>query len=200
MSNSNNSSIRIDINEQDYEYANILSMIRYRQNNQHQQYDGYDDPFSRHVFNISDIMNPEDEIRYALDQVNMLNVMSPFFNADISNQFVYNFSMRDMDENSRMEIAQRESLDHYKTQEKKPYIKLCVDEKTVSNNMVDKKDMCAICVSAFEFGEKITEVKCNHSFHTSCLSEWVKYKSNCPVCRHVVKTVDEPPVADRDEA
>ena len=45
------------------------------------------------------------------------------------------------------------------------------------------------CISDFEKGEKITELECKHILHTECISEWVKYKSECPVCRSFVKTI-----------
>jgi len=29
---------------------------------------------------------------------------------------------------------------------------------------------------------------CKHILHTECISEWVKYKSECPICRAEIPT------------
>jgi E3 ubiquitin-protein ligase RNF115/126 len=99
----------------------------------------------------------------------------------------------DISDDDIMDMVLRESLNSYKNQEKKPNVKLCIGEKTVNQNIVDKKDICTICVNSFELDENINELECKHLFHTSCLSEWVKYKSDCPVCRHCIHTVEEFP-------
>ena len=91
-------------------------------------------------------------------------------------------------EERNIEIAMRESLSSYKTQEKKPYVKLDIKSKLVTS---DKKDEnCSICMSGFEIDEKITDLECNHLFHTNCIAEWVMYKPECPCCRVLIKTKD----------
>jgi hypothetical protein len=99
-----------------------------------------------------------------------------------------------MSEERMMEIAISESLDHYKTREKKPYIKLGIEGKISDESMTN--DMCTICISKFDVGENITELECKHSLHTHCIAEWVKYKSECPICRYAIITVDETPELD----
>jgi len=37
------------------------------------------------------------------------------------------------------------------------------------------------------------ETPCNHTFHPSCLEEWMNYKRQCPVCR-----AELPPIKDTD--
>jgi len=113
------------------------------------------------------------------------------FNQNILDVIFYDFL--DIYDSNIMETVQNESLNSFKTEEKKPNVKLCDNEKIVTQNMVEEKDNCAICLSIFELGQKITDIECKHSFHTLCLSEWVKYKSDCPVCRKNVKTIDEIP-------
>lgn len=49
---------------------------------------------------------------------------------------------------------------------------------------------CSICLSDFEPEDSVSAPLCNHTFHVNCLSEWVKYKPDCPVCR---TSIDEPP-------
>lgn len=85
-----------------------------------------------------------------------------------------------------MEMAMRESLDQYKTQEKKPDVELCVEGELATKDHLDKS--CVICKSDFELDEKITVLECKHILHTECISEWVKYKSECPICRSKIHT------------
>ena len=46
---------------------------------------------------------------------------------------------------------------------------------------------CTICIEDFESDESVTVVTCGHTFHASCLSEWTKYKPDCPTCRAPIK-------------
>ena len=33
-------------------------------------------------------------------------------------------------------------------------------------------------------GDKISKLKCDHTFHTDCIMQWLKeYNYKCPVCR-----------------
>ena len=85
-----------------------------------------------------------------------------------------------------MHIAMEESLNHYKTQEKKPNIKLNIKSKKATTNLVQEK--CAICTSEFEIDENVTFLTCSHVLHTECIDEWVMYKSECPICRGKIDT------------
>jgi flagellar biosynthesis/type III secretory pathway M-ring protein FliF/YscJ len=85
-----------------------------------------------------------------------------------------------------MSIAMEESLNHYKTQEKKPNIKLNIKSKKATANLVQEK--CAICTSEFEIDENVTFLTCSHVLHTECIDEWVMYKSECPICRGKIDT------------
>ncbi|CAG9327768.1 unnamed protein product [Blepharisma stoltei] len=47
-----------------------------------------------------------------------------------------------------------------------------------------KEEMCAICLDAFNIGQRIgILMSCNHIFHENCLGKWLSYKEACPVCR-----------------
>lgn len=90
-------------------------------------------------------------------------------------------------EERMIEIAMRESLDNYKTQEKKPNVVLCIEGELATKEHLDKS--CVICKSDFELNDKITVLECKHTFNTECISEWVKYKSECPICRGKIHTM-----------
>jgi hypothetical protein len=84
-------------------------------------------------------------------------------------------------EEELMNIAMEQSLNHYKTQEKKTNIKLNIESKKSTINLIHEK--CAICTSEFEIDQNITYLECNHVLHTECIKEWVMYKAECPICR-----------------
>lgn len=54
---------------------------------------------------------------------------------------------------------------------------------------------CAICLcSLSRIDTDITETRCKHYFHSSCLDEMKsKMKSKCPICRHPITPPSNPP-------
>lgn len=42
---------------------------------------------------------------------------------------------------------------------------------------------CAICLNRYAEQELLTQLPCQHEFHSSCISEWLKSRPHCPVCR-----------------
>ena len=113
-------------------------------------------------------------------RMSRMNIMNLLFQEAIEEDYVSQM------EEKMMEIATRESLSHYKTYEKKPNVKLDIKSQLVTTE--HKEDSCSICSSNFETGENITQLECKHVFHTSCIGEWVMYKSECPCCRASIQT------------
>ena len=185
MSNNNNSGIRININNRDdYNDEKTINLF-----NDIYTYAAsiFDDEF----FNsLPRIYVEVDNVEYEQSQRNRRNRNSGnTIENTLMGFFMNNLFDSEISDDRMLEIAMRESLDHYKTQEKKPNIKLCIEGYNVTDDMKDEQ--CTICISNYELGEKITKIKCNHNFHTYCISEWVKYKSECPVCRQLIDTIDE---------
>ena len=135
----------------------------------------FDQRFIRLERDLSHVENIQTE----LNRMRMLDVMTNLFNG---------YGMYDIIEEKMMNAAMNESLSYYKTQEKKPNIKL--DIKCQRALPEHKNELCSICKESFEIDEKITSLECKHILHTECIAEWVKYKSECPVCRGVIKTID----------
>jgi len=50
------------------------------------------------------------------------------------------------------------------------------------DNVYVPNEHCAICQEPIPEKNSCT-LSCKHSFHYSCISEWGKYKQDCPVCR-----------------
>jgi len=50
----------------------------------------------------------------------------------------------------------------------------------------EKCDECVICKDKFEDGNVIRMLKCKHYFHGSCIEEWNKVNSMCPLCKRII--------------
>lgn len=48
---------------------------------------------------------------------------------------------------------------------------------------------CSICLDELDSGECVS-LPCNHSYHSSCITEWLKNNRKCPMCRGSVVTCD----------
>ena len=46
--------------------------------------------------------------------------------------------------------------------------------------------ICIICLAAFSDGDKLSTLECVHSFHSDCVSPWLKDNASCPLCRTMV--------------
>jgi hypothetical protein len=49
---------------------------------------------------------------------------------------------------------------------------------------------CAVCLQDFGADEKLRAMPCSHAFHQHCISEWLRRKAVCPLCRHRMHTED----------
>ena len=45
-----------------------------------------------------------------------------------------------------------------------------------------KESNCSICFEEFQYGEKVKELKCGHSYRQGCIDKWLKSEKRCPVC------------------
>ncbi|KAI8899454.1 hypothetical protein BC833DRAFT_585697 [Globomyces pollinis-pini] len=65
----------------------------------------------------------------------------------------------------------------------------------ISDLLGTTNEKCTICLDAYEEGESLRVLPCQHGFHKSCLDNWlVSYRNSCPVCRSscVTRTEREP--------
>ena len=60
------------------------------------------------------------------------------------------------------------------------------DDRAPRENLVItwvERDVCPICMYAYEAGERVAIPPCGHRFHDRCLSEWIRRRAVCPECR-----------------
>eukprot|EP00929_Paragymnodinium_shiwhaense_P114659 TRINITY_DN83127_c0_g1_i1.p1 TRINITY_DN83127_c0_g1~~TRINITY_DN83127_c0_g1_i1.p1 ORF type:complete len:418 (+),score=72.55 TRINITY_DN83127_c0_g1_i1:109-1362(+) len=48
---------------------------------------------------------------------------------------------------------------------------------------------CVFCLEAFENGDRLLKLPCNHIFHQSCVSRWLCRNCLCPVCKQDVSAL-----------
>jgi len=55
--------------------------------------------------------------------------------------------------------------------------------KSMEDNEVNKS--CTICLGDFETSDDVTALPCNvkHTFHTPCITNWLKERNICPLCK-----------------
>jgi hypothetical protein len=53
--------------------------------------------------------------------------------------------------------------------------------ETSELNHLDQE--CSICLDGFISQENIVKLDCQHSFHSTCIKEWLKKELICPNCR-----------------
>jgi|TARA_B110000261_G_scaffold163744_1_gene210672 hypothetical protein len=70
-------------------------------------------------------------------------------------------------------------------------INLEIECETITSSESDKLEiMCTICCSNFIVNDKISKLKCDHTFHHNCIKEWGYYKSSCPLCKQSIPTIN----------
>lgn len=62
-----------------------------------------------------------------------------------------------------------------------------IDVARLENAKEEARGDCPVCLSAFEDGEELWQLKlCRHHFHAPCIEPWLHAHSSCPVCRAYV--------------
>ena len=49
-----------------------------------------------------------------------------------------------------------------------------------------EENKCGICLEIFSIGDKVSYLPCFHSFHSSCIKNWIRVKNKCPFCNNII--------------
>ncbi|XP_043720837.1 RING-H2 finger protein ATL16-like [Telopea speciosissima] len=63
------------------------------------------------------------------------------------------------------------------------------EEDDVEDNEDDDnngKKECVICLRVLKDEVKIRKLLCHHRFHIACITQWLKQRSTCPICRRSI--------------
>ena len=152
--------------------------------------------FEQNIIRITNSDEYYDNILIILQNENNHNIVNENYNRIItplhslidSVNFIFDspIYLEEMREEQMMQLAMTESMNSYRTQEKKPDVELLI--KSTKSTCDNKDEICAVCKSEIEIDNDIVTLECKHVFHSECISEWVKYKSECPVCRAEIPT------------
>lgn len=63
------------------------------------------------------------------------------------------------------------------------------DNKRTILNAVDTCT-CPVCQDELSIGDKVIDLKCNHSFCEDCIIPWLEKHNSCPLCRMEMETDD----------
>lgn len=65
-------------------------------------------------------------------------------------------------------------------------------KKEVDEEMLaDGKAECTICMDEVALGDVVTELYCQHWFHTPCITAWLQEHDTCPHCRKSIQQARE---------
>jgi len=101
--------------------------------------------------------------------IRMPNIFTDIFSNDFMEEVII-----DSFENDGSNIAERNE------DQKIKFSTFIYDPK--SHDIGEEKS-CSICFDEFSKDDEIGLLNCEHFFHSKCIEEWGKYKTECPLCR-----------------
>jgi hypothetical protein len=88
---------------------------------------------------------------------------------------------------SRINFLDNEEFSYNRLVELKDVKIGLLSENLLKNSIVEnnknKNNFCVICQDDIDIDEIIRKIKCEHSFHISCLDNWFVENKKCPMCK-----------------
>ncbi|XP_014666500.1 PREDICTED: E3 ubiquitin-protein ligase RNF126-B-like, partial [Priapulus caudatus] len=53
----------------------------------------------------------------------------------------------------------------------------------ITPDQVARTLQCSVCMEEFVLAEEVTQLPCDHHFHSDCIVPWLKLHGTCPICR-----------------
>lgn len=109
------------------------------------------------------------------------------FNFDNSNIQIVNIeNMLDSYEVNNMISEMIGNVNHGVNNLEDAITNVSIDSILNSNDDIDKDIKCSICLDDLceeSNDKKIVKTTCNHYFHRSCITTWLREHRNCPLCQ-----------------
>lgn len=64
---------------------------------------------------------------------------------------------------------------------------------------VVEKGVCVICLEEWRKDDIVTELPCEHKYHSECVEKWLGIHATCPQCRYEIPLEDDEVSVDSDE-
>lgn len=134
--------------------------------------------------NNTNLLNNESRnlINIVINEVNMNHIRRPII---INNQRrSQNYEYRDISLQNIIDESFEESnsIDSNNISKNDHVEKL----KNLKKIKLEEDADCIICMEKIQKNKNVYQINCNHKFHKHCLSNWLKEKFECPVCRHEI--------------
>ncbi|XP_062220218.1 E3 ubiquitin protein ligase RIE1-like [Phragmites australis] len=55
---------------------------------------------------------------------------------------------------------------------------------TIERILLREDAECSICLSSYEDGAELSALPCNHHFHWTCITKWLRMHATCPLCKY----------------
>lgn len=122
------------------------------------------------------------------------NINSIFEEKQINNTFLVNpiiyYLQTPIFENGFMNTNIRDLLNStlYQNNELKRNENIIPEIKIKKYKDIKEKycDNCVICQNNFEEKDKVAFLNCKHIYHNDCITNWSKYKQECPICKNPI--------------
>lgn len=63
------------------------------------------------------------------------------------------------------------------------HVELHDQQQSASNVPGATGQQCSICLESIDQESMVIQLSCNHTFHASCITQWLADHSTCPLCR-----------------
>eukprot|EP00933_Yihiella_yeosuensis_P062155 TRINITY_DN6509_c1_g1_i1.p1 TRINITY_DN6509_c1_g1~~TRINITY_DN6509_c1_g1_i1.p1 ORF type:complete len:259 (-),score=41.98 TRINITY_DN6509_c1_g1_i1:266-1042(-) len=57
------------------------------------------------------------------------------------------------------------------------------EDESLQHPEVKEQIVCTICIKDFSRSEEVRKLRCGHLFHKTCVDEWLRRCSDCPLCK-----------------
>ena len=115
---------------------------------------------------------------FETETFNIFNLLNPLFVDYIDPLFADYIDPIDrvLQESMENQPDPFQKTEHVITISSQRYDSICEEIKA-------ENKQCSICMITYDVEDMISITKCNHIFHTDCIKEWGRYKTDCPICR-----------------
>lgn len=63
----------------------------------------------------------------------------------------------------------------------------------------EEQSTCAICLAEFSDHDILVDLPCGHHYHEECIRGWLVRKAQCPLCKAVIRPLDEPAIYTNED-